>query len=134
MNCLRFNEIQILARIMPITTPVVNSYLLIGERIVVVDTLGPRGAKRILREIEKLGKTPEDVSLIVLTHGHTDHIGGAEELRARTRAPIALHWADLERVQEGYASKRLPIGCAARLLSRVLCPQPTPLVTDTAVL
>lgn len=119
-----------LTKVVTITTPVVNSYLLVGERVVVIDTFGSRGAKRILGTLEKLGKSPDDVALIVLTHGHADHIGGAEELRSRTRAPIALHWADLEMVQEGYAPKRLPIGGAARLLSRFRRPQSTALVTD----
>jgi hydroxyacylglutathione hydrolase len=117
-------------RVVPIITPAVNAYLLVGERVVVVDTLGSGGAKRVLGALEKLGKTSRDVSLIVLTHGHTDQAGGAEELRARTRAPIALHWADLEMLQPGYALKLVPIGNVARVLARVVHRPPTVLVTD----
>lgn len=117
-------------QVIPIMTPAVNAYLLIGERVIVIDTLGPGGAKRVLGTLEKAGKSPRDVSLIVLTHGHTDQVGGAEELRERTRAPIALHWADLEMVQPGYEPRLNPTGSVARVLSRVVRRPPTVLVTD----
>jgi hydroxyacylglutathione hydrolase len=117
-------------KLVPIITPAVNAFLLIGERVVVVDTLGPGGAKRVLGTLEKLGKTPKDVSLIVLTHGHTDQTGSAEELRERTKAPIALHWADLEMVQAGYEPTFNPTGSIARLLSRVVRRPSTVLTTD----
>lgn len=35
------------------------------------------------------------ISMIVCTHGHNDHINAASELAALTRAPVALHEADL---------------------------------------
>src|SRR4051794_32968645 len=41
-----------------------------------------------------IGARVEDLSLIVLTHGHPDHTGLAAPLRERSGAPIALHPAD----------------------------------------
>ncbi len=117
-------------RLVPIITPAVNAFLLIGERVVIVDTLGAGGTKRVLAALEQSGKTAHDVSLIVLTHGHTDQVGSAAELRDYTRAPIALHWADLDMVQTGYAPKLNPIGNLARVLSRVVRRPATALVTD----
>ena len=32
--------------------------------------------------------------MIVITHAHIDHIGGAEKLRALTGAPVYMHEAD----------------------------------------
>jgi len=46
---------------------------------------------RIVREISKLGLT---IRCILLTHGHGDHAGGAQELRHITRAPAWIHAAD----------------------------------------
>lgn len=37
---------------------------------------------------------------IVLTHGHADHIGGAEDLKALTGAPIAIHERDVEMLED----------------------------------
>jgi glyoxylase-like metal-dependent hydrolase (beta-lactamase superfamily II) len=34
------------------------------------------------------------VKMIVITHAHIDHIGGAEKLRATTGAPVYMHEAD----------------------------------------
>jgi len=34
------------------------------------------------------------VKMIVITHAHIDHIGGAEKLRAHTGAPVYMHAAD----------------------------------------
>src|SRR6185312_2156790 len=34
------------------------------------------------------------VKMIVITHAHIDHIGGAEKLRAITGAPVYMHEAD----------------------------------------
>jgi len=41
-----------------------------------------------------LGARVEDVSMIVLTHGHPDHTGLAAPLRERSGAPILLHRRD----------------------------------------
>lgn len=65
-----------------------TSYLLIGARVVVVDPGPPGGTRRLLRALRRHGHGPGDVALIVVTNGHVDHTGAAEELRARTGAPI----------------------------------------------
>jgi hydroxyacylglutathione hydrolase len=45
----------------------------------------------IVAIIERHGLT---VKMIVITHAHIDHIGGAQKLRARTGAPVYMHEAD----------------------------------------
>jgi glyoxylase-like metal-dependent hydrolase (beta-lactamase superfamily II) len=46
---------------------------------------------RIVREISGLGLT---VKYILITHGHFDHTGGAQELKRITRAPVWIHPQD----------------------------------------
>ena len=46
---------------------------------------------RIAREISKAGLT---IRSILITHGHIDHISGAEELRRITKAPLLIHALD----------------------------------------
>lgn len=117
-------------KIVPITAPFTNAHLLVGERVVIVGTLGLAGTRRILGGLERLGKTPDQVSLIVLANGHSEQVGGAQELRALTGAPVALHWADLEMVQAGHVLKRTPIGGLGRVVAQLSPPKPVVLATD----
>jgi len=47
------------------------------------------------------GVAPQDVRLILITHGHIDHFGGAKALRARTGAPVAVHTLDADALRNG---------------------------------
>jgi hydroxyacylglutathione hydrolase len=44
--------------------------------------------------IEILDRHGLAVKMIVITHAHIDHIGGAQKLRAHTGAPVYMHEAD----------------------------------------
>jgi glyoxylase-like metal-dependent hydrolase (beta-lactamase superfamily II) len=44
--------------------------------------------KDITRELAAMGRRPADVRALILTHGHTDHIGFAERLRREAPAPV----------------------------------------------
>ena len=46
----------------------------------------------ILDEAKKLGK---EITAVLLTHGHLDHVGGVRELAAETGCPVYLHEAEL---------------------------------------
>ena len=71
---------------------IVNCYLLSGDGgSVLVDACNPGMGETILSAIEGA-----DVKLILLTHGHSDHIGSAAYLREKLQAPIAMHAADVE--------------------------------------
>ena len=78
-----------------------NVYLLTGDKAVLIDAGGPKDVPRILSFMKELGIQDGQLSLILLTHGHWDHAGGAAALRTATRAPIAIHRGDLELVRSG---------------------------------
>ena len=46
----------------------------------------------ILDAAKKLGK---EITAVLLTHGHFDHVGGVRELAAETGCPVYLHEAEL---------------------------------------
>lgn len=73
-------------RIIPVTPFQQNSSLIWCENTRQAAIVDPGGeVKRLLGEIEKEGLT---LSSILLTHGHVDHIGGAEELSRLSGVPI----------------------------------------------
>lgn len=79
----------------------VMAYLLIGDRVVVLDTGIAGQAGRILERLTAEGRAASDVSLILLTHGHGDHAGSAAALRAATGAPVALGAGDEQKALVG---------------------------------
>ena len=84
-----------------IAGPISNCYLLRGEKAVLVDTGAPGDARRILAAFKKYSVDADEVRLIVLTHGHSDHAGSAAELREKLQCPIAIHAADAALARAG---------------------------------
>ncbi|HKF85697.1 MAG TPA: MBL fold metallo-hydrolase [Candidatus Limnocylindrales bacterium] len=74
---------------------IVNSYLLeeAGE-VTVIDAGAPGLWPLVLRELEAMGRRLDDVRAIVLTHGHSDHVGYAERARREQGWPVLVHEAD----------------------------------------
>ena len=50
-----------------------NCYLIKEQGLILVDTGSPNRGYKFQKELIKLSIEPEDISLILLTHGHQDH-------------------------------------------------------------
>ena len=74
---------------------IVNSYLLeeSGE-VTIIDCGAPGLWGLVPAELAAMGRSLEDVRAIVLTHGHTDHVGFAERARRERGWPVLVHEAD----------------------------------------
>jgi hydroxyacylglutathione hydrolase len=78
-----------------------NCYVLQGEGegLVVIDGGVPKRVSVFRNAMSKLSLQLERVRLIVLTHGHWDHIGSAAEIKAATGAKIAMHERERDRLE-----------------------------------
>ncbi len=92
----------------------VNSFILVGERPVLVDSGAPGSAPKILAALAREGFAPGDVSLILITHRHVDHIGSAAVLKRATGAPVAVHALDADWLSRGEGGPRPPTGWGGR--------------------
>src|SRR3954451_14739175 len=84
----------------------VNSFALVQDdgSVTLVDTGLKRAPARIVAGLAAMGKHPQDVTRIVLTHVHPDHAGGAAEMSRRTGAPVLVHGDDQDWARTGRIS------------------------------
>jgi glyoxylase-like metal-dependent hydrolase (beta-lactamase superfamily II) len=75
-----------------------------GDKLILIDTGLPRNYKKMIKYIEALGRKPTDVSMIVLTHFHIDHVGSAKKMKELTNAKVEVHEFDSDYV----AGKKAP--------------------------
>jgi glyoxylase-like metal-dependent hydrolase (beta-lactamase superfamily II) len=69
----------------------VNCYLIEDEPLTLVDT-GPNSGKaldELMSQLAALGRTLEEIELVVLTHQHIDHLGLVEIIASRSGAEVA---------------------------------------------
>jgi glyoxylase-like metal-dependent hydrolase (beta-lactamase superfamily II) len=73
----------------------VNSYLLgEGSEVTIIDAAMPGYWSDLPAELAAMGRTLDDVRAVVLTHGHSDHIGFAERARRERGVPVQVHELD----------------------------------------
>jgi len=86
---------------------------------VLVDAGPPNVAETILAAVQESGLAPQEIRLILITHGHTDHFGSAAALRERTGAPIAVHAEDAAALRTGRNQPETlhPVGWLTKVLS-----------------
>ncbi|MCX8021704.1 MAG: MBL fold metallo-hydrolase [Syntrophorhabdaceae bacterium] len=76
-------------------------YLINLGDMVLIDTGAGTSVERLIFNIRRLGLKPENITTIILTHCHIDHIGGAYELKKRFGSKIIMHSLDAKPVEHG---------------------------------
>ncbi len=72
----------------------VYTFLILGTRICLVDSGVATSETVIFETLEKAGRKPREIDLLVLTHSHPDHIGAARAIREQTGCLVAAHGAE----------------------------------------
>ena len=74
----------------------VNCYILsVGEKAILVDTGRQKYREKVLNSCK-----PYEIQLILLTHGHVDHVQNAAFLTKELHAPIGMAQADMELLKD----------------------------------
>lgn len=86
---------QLTPRIRRIGGGLVNVYLVEDSgSVTIVDAGAPAYFGQLPAELAAMGRSLGDVRSVVLTHGHSDHIGFAERIRSERGVPIRVHELD----------------------------------------
>ena len=112
-------------QIYPVRFGINRCYLIREEGVIMIDGGPPKKLKAFQKFIGGIPIRPEDIRLIVLTHGDFDHVGSAGEIRSLTGAKIAIHENDRETFEK--ALHHFPTGTTAwgRFLRFILNPVTT---------
>jgi glyoxylase-like metal-dependent hydrolase (beta-lactamase superfamily II) len=76
-------------------------YLVDAGELVLIDAGAGVTTGQILRNIELLGLDPNNLSTLILTHCHIDHVGGAAYFKQRFGVKIVMHALDAIAVEQG---------------------------------
>ena len=71
------------------------------EGIILIDTLFPYNSEElIVGGMQKLGLDPKQIKYLIISHAHTDHIGGAEIIQKKYGARVVMGAPDWETVEK----------------------------------
>lgn len=79
-----------------------NIYLITGEKTTIIDCGTGLNNETVLKKISK-NVNPSEISQIILTHEHYDHVGGVEKIYSFTgkKAKVIAHSKAAEKIEKG---------------------------------
>lgn len=89
-----------------------------GDAVTLVDAGYPRDARALLASLEAIGRRPEDVRAVVVTHAHIDHIGGIPALRAQQDLPVLTGPEEARHLRREYLEQATPLQLLGECRSR----------------
>ena len=112
----------------------VNAFLVDGdEGVVVIDAGLPKKHGQIESALSAIGRSPTDVTAILLTHSHADHSGGAAALKKSTGAPLITSEKAAPAVRGDVKPPPPPIMAGVLRPLANLMPPPPPAEVDQVV-
>jgi glyoxylase-like metal-dependent hydrolase (beta-lactamase superfamily II) len=87
-------------QIIPFYSGINTFYLIREEGMVLFDAGVSKDVPRFPEQLKQHGIPPEEIRLIILSHGDFDHAGGAKGLKEVTGAKIVIHENDRKILEE----------------------------------
>ncbi|HOO54061.1 MAG TPA: MBL fold metallo-hydrolase [Methanothrix sp.] len=75
-------------------------YVVRGEEICLIDSGVASSERIIVDHLRETGRRPEEISRLILTHGHPDHIGAAKAIKEISGCSVASHSADKDWIED----------------------------------
>jgi glyoxylase-like metal-dependent hydrolase (beta-lactamase superfamily II) len=98
-----------------------NAYLIRGKKNILVDTGSPNEHTAIIAALHAQGLQLADISLIVHTHVHSDHVGSTIDLLHQATIPTIptmVHPDDTALMQQGHNGHLTGIGWRGQIMTR----------------
>lgn len=77
-----------------------RQYLILGDKLALIDSGISSSGKKILSYIESIGYDAKDLSFVINTHGHIDHFSGNAEIKNASNAKILAHKLDVPWIED----------------------------------
>ncbi|HPQ45115.1 MAG TPA: MBL fold metallo-hydrolase [Syntrophales bacterium] len=88
-----------------------------NDTLIMIDSGAGRTAHLLVENIKDLGLDPGNISTLILTHCHIDHIGSAPYFKEKYGCAIMIHDLDADAVESGN-----PVSTAANLYGTTFSP------------
>lgn len=103
-------------RIWMAQTPLVNWTVVTGHTgVLLIDAGFPGQRAEVLESLRQLGFGPQDVTAILLTHAHIDHLGSAIWFAREHATPVYCHAAEVGHARRDYLQQVSPTALAGQV-------------------
>ena len=97
-------------------------YVIKASGCIMVDT-GPSISERAIENwFKSIPVEPEEIQLLVLTHGHADHVGAASQVKNITGTKIAIHENDKDMFEQSEVVWPSPVTTWGRVAIKTMMP------------
>ncbi len=106
----------------------VNGFLLRDPdgQVTLIDMGLSSSGPKVIAAVRSIGSDPRDVTRLLLTHAHPDHVGGAAYVSRETGRPVDVHAADAEFARAGTQPPADPSSRLGRLIRLLPGPKVEP--------